>query len=222
MARERYLVGVTQEDITPSPKAEPPKTLGGKLANFWYHYKWATIGALFIVAVGTFLIAQLVSKPHPDYTLCVIANQSLSPKTIEFLKTELAECGEDRNENGKVEVEIQVMDITNVTSQQAVMGHMMTRDVIFFAMDPKYYTETLQPAMKDGVEFFVPYDGEAPYWNWKDSARLKAEEMQAYDFWAAAPQELLLGVRGGASGEEQVADQDAYVALLQKFVETHA
>lgn len=222
MARERYLVGVTQEELERAPQAEAPSTLGGKMANFWYHYKWATIGALFVAVVGTILLVQMLTKPHPDYTLCVVAKQSLSPSGVEFLEAELEACGVDRNQNGKVEVEVQVLNITNTTSQQSVLGHMMARDVIFYALEPTYYHETIQPAMKDGVDFFAPYNGEEDYWNWKDSTLLKAEAMQAYEIWQAAPTELLFGVRGGATGEKDVADQEAYLALLRRFVETHA
>ena len=41
-----------------------------KLENFWYHYKWHTIVALFVLVVGVILTLQLCTKT--DYDLHVI------------------------------------------------------------------------------------------------------------------------------------------------------
>ena len=39
MARDMYLVGVSEDELKPDPKPEGPKTPKGKWDNYWYHYK---------------------------------------------------------------------------------------------------------------------------------------------------------------------------------------
>ena len=44
----------------PSEVALEPKTLGEKAKNYWYHFKWHTIAAIFMAVVISFL------KPEGD------------------------------------------------------------------------------------------------------------------------------------------------------------
>ena len=37
-----------------------------KLENFWYHYKWHTITAVFVIVVGVILTLQLCTKVDFD------------------------------------------------------------------------------------------------------------------------------------------------------------
>lgn len=67
-----YLVGVDEEELKPDPKPEGPKTPKGKWENYWYHYKWHTIGALFIVVVLAITIGQMVNRDDPDYTIMLV------------------------------------------------------------------------------------------------------------------------------------------------------
>lgn len=69
MAREMYLVGVDEEELKPDPKPEPPKTLRGKIANFWYHYKWPAIFTLGGIALAIFQIYQFAVRVEPDYEI---------------------------------------------------------------------------------------------------------------------------------------------------------
>ena len=66
MARERYLVGVKPEELIYTPPPPPPSTPKGKWENFWYQYKWVTLGVLAAVIVGTILTVQAVTRVQPD------------------------------------------------------------------------------------------------------------------------------------------------------------
>ena len=44
-----------------------PKTLKEKLANYWYHYKWATIAGVFAVALAAFFIYDMATKEKYDF-----------------------------------------------------------------------------------------------------------------------------------------------------------
>lgn len=41
-------------------------TFKQRIENFWYHYKWHTIAALFVLTVGIIIAVQMLSKPKYD------------------------------------------------------------------------------------------------------------------------------------------------------------
>lgn len=237
MARERYLVGVKKEELEYTPPPPPPSTPKGKWENFWYHYKWPALCALFAVVVAVVVIVQAVTRTRHDYTVCVVVQQELSQLATERLEAEFAEVGKDRNGDGKVAVSVQALNIAStptntmaMTNRQKITAHIVARDVYLFVLDPSYYQEILQPLMKDDSHFFAPLSvqtagisQDGTYWNWKDSPLIKEADMQAVDAWEAVPSDLYFGVRNvGGSSEKTAAEQQAYTELLQAFIEAHS
>ncbi len=232
MARERYLVGVSKEELEYTPPPPPPSTPKGRWENFWYHYKWVMIGVLFAVAVAVVLIVQAVTKTKPDYIVCMVTQQELSLSATDRLQAEFAAVGKDRNGDGEVVVKLQVLNVSSetgsqyaLTNRQAVTAHIAARDVFLFAFDPEYYTNILEPVMEEGVSFFVPLatgtagiSEDGTYWNWKDSPLLSEADMQAVDIWQAAPEELYFGVRNLSGDEKVKQEQQEYLALLEAFI----
>ena len=80
MARDMYLVGVSEDELKPDPKPEGPKTPKGKWDNYWYHYKWHTLGAIAVVVVcniwgrGMIKIIPILLGVVGAYLVAVIAN----------------------------------------------------------------------------------------------------------------------------------------------------
>ncbi len=237
MARERYLVGVSKEELEYTPPPPPPSTFKEKWENFWYHYKWAAIIGMLVTAIAVVVIAQAVTKTRPDYTVCLVTQQEMSLAATDRLQAELAAVGKDRNEDGEVVVKIQVLNVSSETgaqyamaNRQAVTAHIVARDVLLFAFDPEYYTNILEPVMDKGVSFFVPLAMETAgisedgtYWNWNESPLLKEADMQAMDVYPAVPKDLYFGVRNlSLDSEKDAKEQQAYTALLQAFIAAHA
>ena len=237
MARERYLVGVSKEELEYTPPQPQPVTPKDKWDNFWYHYKWPTIVALFIITVAVVVIVQAATKTRADYTVCVVAQQELSFQATERLKAEFTAVGRDRNGDGKVVVQVQALNIaltpggTAVNAgRQTVMAHIVARDVYLFALDPSYYNETLAPLFEEGTCFFAPLSvqsedisADGTYWNWKNSPLLEEADMQEIDVWQAVPSELYFGVRNLAGNSAKAAEeQQAYTELLQAFITAHS
>ncbi len=236
MARERYLVGVNQEELTPPTAPQKPETPKGKLENFWYHYKWVTLGVLFAVIVATILIVQAATKPRYDYTICIAVPQELSSQMVERLEKEFAAVGKDRNGDGEVKVSVQVVNISNKLSvdQQtansaSLTAKLMTRDVYLFAFGTEYYENTLSPMMTDGT-FFKPLglkdDGigaDGTYWNWNGSTLLQLPEFAEPYFGLTPPKDLYFGVRNlDKLNEKQAAELVAHMDLLKAFITAHA
>ncbi len=75
------------------------------LDNFWYHHKWHTLIALFVVAVVVVLIVQTVQQPGDDVLVCYAGTYGFSPEELEEVRTVLdAKLPQDFNGDGKKHV----------------------------------------------------------------------------------------------------------------------
>ena len=234
MARERYLLGVDPEELKRRPASQTPQTPSGKWENFWYHYKWLTIGIVTAVIIVTVLMVQTLTRVEPDYMICMVTTQEVSPDCDAYLEEVLAAYAYDRNSDGKVRVEVRCLNVAQstegeinsaaVTNQQAVMGHILVRDVDLWAVAPDFYTGTLSSAFDgDPASFFMPLEEmnvsgiseDTKLWNWEGISLLDREEM-----WSM-PDTLYWGVRVMANDadEESVARVNDMKALLKAFAE---
>lgn len=237
MARERYLVGVSKEELEYTPPPPPPSTFKEKWKNFWYHYKWPTVIGMLVAAIAITSIVQAVTKTRADYAVCLVTQQELSTVAINRLEAAFEAVGTDRNQDGEVVVKLQVLNVSSeagaqyaAANRQAVTAHIVARDVLLFAFDPEYYTTILEPIMDEGVSFFVPLDlkmsgisEDGTYWNWKESPLLKEATMQAIEAWPAVPEDLYFGVRNiSSNSKKDTQEREAHIALLQAFIAAHA
>ena len=55
-----------------------PTTFKAKLDNFWYHYKWHTIVALFVITVVTICTVQMLSVPKYDVYVMYAGGETIS------------------------------------------------------------------------------------------------------------------------------------------------
>ncbi len=236
MARERYLVGVKPEELIYTPPPPPPSTPKGKLQNFWYHYKWVTLGVAAAVIIGTILTVQAVTRVRPDYLICMVMKEPISQSAVDFLEAELTALGEDLNGDGKVKVTLQPLNIadengaTAQTAKQSVLGHIVARDVLLFAFTPKYYEESLAPAMRDGEKFFTKLDAadaglsqDSTYWNWKGSSAFSNAAMTHATYGPLVEKELYWGVRATSEkvSEKDRAEFESHKRLLEAFMKKY-
>ena len=96
MARERYLRGISEEELRPDPKPiVQPQTPKSWLENFWYHHK---VG-IMIVSVTLFalivIIVQTVTRVRPDYTAVLVTENALMAEEVAYLEKVLAELSLD-------------------------------------------------------------------------------------------------------------------------------
>lgn len=227
MARERYLVGVTKEELEYTPAPQAPMTPQGWFENLWYHYKWAIVGGAFAVAVLVVLLWQTFSKDNPDYRLCMACGSYLPDAVVQELETQLEEYGKDLNGDGKVEVTIQMLDVNSkgvvgngtvaANNRQAVVVQLSTRDTVLFAFDPVYY-QSLCDNLAKGTPLLDPLScadpsGDGTYFTWDVKAQLP-DELKEY---ACDP--LYVGVRstaGDLTPEERERTAQAK-ALLEAY-----
>ncbi|MBQ8321409.1 MAG: hypothetical protein IJX92_03480 [Clostridia bacterium] len=101
-----------------------------KLENFWYHYKWHTIIAVFVLICALILTLQLCTKERYDVDIIYAGEVSISTSSVTgsssqylMLTDDLKTVTDDCNNDGNVNVNLQnlyILDaeqLTEVTSR---------------------------------------------------------------------------------------------------------
>lgn len=225
MARERYLVGVSEEELRPDPPPPPP-TPKGKWQNFWFYHKWHVVIGVAVLFVAGVLIGQAVSRSDPDYRLAIATDTYISDTAVAMLEQELSAVGKDLNGDGQVLVQVESLYISDganqsqleIANQTKLMAYLAASDPLFWAMTPSNYEGLL--AETDNNDLFEVLDLQAAgvsedgrYWNWKDSPLLQKEEMEG------VPEDLYFGVRTvDADREKLVRTQEECMELLRAYI----
>ena len=225
MARERYLVGVDPEELKKRPAPQAPQTPQGKWENFWYHYKWLTIGVVIALIIGAFLLYHTLTRTEPDYFICMVTSSEVSIDSDARLEELLTPYATDRNGDGEVIVQIQCLNVGKqgerndilTSNQQGVLGHIAARDVDIWMVDPNssFYLESL-PSMADGDpdSWFYPLNEQGDrFWDWTDAPLLKDE-----DLWSV-PKTLYWGI---FDRPDATAEDKAEIEEMIRFIEAVA
>ena len=94
-----------------------------RLANFWYHYKWHTIAAIFVIFVITVCAVQCAGGPRYDIQVLYAGNHAFG-RTLEdggyseymTASSALADFAEDHDGNG--EVSVSFLDLYLLTKEE--------------------------------------------------------------------------------------------------------
>ena len=118
-AREEFLKlkKMQQGEIDAGPKpsevAIVPKTPKEKAANFWFQYKWHTIGIVAAVIVLAVLVAQCVSRPVYDMELVYFTYSPILDEQTTQIAEYFEEFAEDLDGNGEVNVQAHLSAFLN-------------------------------------------------------------------------------------------------------------
>lgn len=111
-AREEFLKlkkmqsGELDAGPKPSEVEVLPKTFKEKAANFWFHYKWLTIGLTVTVVLLAFLVAQCCSKPKYDLEIVYYTETPIFELQIEAVENYFKEYATDVNGDGEINIQI--------------------------------------------------------------------------------------------------------------------
>lgn len=236
MARERYLVGVSEEELQYTDRSTK-LTPKGKWENMWYHHKWGILGTLFGVVVATVLIVQLLTRVTPDYQICLATSTYLPEPIVEALEKALLPYAEDVNGDGETAVQIQALNVqrdddytqTGVNNRQALIAQIAAGDVMIFGFSPSFQ-QSFVAEMEDGFSFFTPLGAQGDTVSedgtylsfdlvafaqsvWPDYPKEQIEEM--------IPEGLSIGVRVISDGakDEHKESQQRHLALLRRYLD---
>ena len=241
MARERYLVGVDIEELKREKPEQAPQTPRSKWQNFWFYHKWKVLTVAVVAVVAGVLIYQFATRVEPDYSLIIVTQKQVPINTIEEIRRDFAECGEDINGDGKVEVRVQntffeggMTNNATSTAGASLMVHLAAGDVLMYAFEPEYY-ERYALDVEEG-SFFTPLASgvgvskDNLYWNWMGSPLQK--RLQEYDDKLLemgqdiyTPGDFYFGVRqntGTANKGDNAEWHAACLRLLENYIQRSA
>ncbi len=227
MARERYLVGVSEEELRPNPPQETaPQTPRSWLENFWYHHKVGVLVGGFALFAAIVLIVQLVTRERPDYTLVLVTENGLYAEEVTYFEKELAQYGEDVNGDGEVVVQIKNLHLGGTkyehqdANAQALQARLISGDTLLYVFEPQY-ANRLTAVGRDNKHCFLtelPIDAagvseDKLCWNWANDVRHTIDPiLQSF------PTELCFGVRyAKPDNEKSAAMYQQSVALLEAY-----
>lgn len=233
MAREWLLRGVKPEELQRNTAPEQPTTPQGKIENFWYHYKWVTLGGVFLVTVLIVIITQLLTRNPPDYRIMLLTERAYTMDEVNALELLLTPYGEDLDGDGQVEINIQNCMLGEQVKQQynsniqMFQANLMAGDIMCFIWDQKTYKQQI-PAVENLMQGDEAFLSELPIqhtglsedkrvYNWKGSAQ---QAVLSDMFPKRFPADLLFTVRqpiGTASESGELYQQS--VDLIQKLAE---
>lgn len=122
-ARRQKVEG-TMEPTGPTVYAGP-QTAKEKIENFWYHYKWFVIVAVFVCAVIVISVIQMCNRPKYD-TSIIIAAQHPMEGMESILSEGLESIVADYDQNGEKSVEVDIYQLGDQEGAQmsAELGQM--------------------------------------------------------------------------------------------------
>ncbi|MBE6756921.1 MAG: hypothetical protein E7552_00015 [Ruminococcaceae bacterium] len=222
MARERYLIGVDTQKLQEERAPERPLTFREKVEKFWYNYQWAVIIVGVIVALIVAAAVLVGSREKVDYTLVMVTKGKLAQTALDELAEEMELYGQDIDKNGKVNVRIVPLVMTDDGDYVELATLFSSGSNVMFAMEPTYYRSQIEQYEEGDEYYFTPLNAKHAglaehkrYWNWQNSY---FQQNCSGTF----PKEMYFGVRapiGTAAGREE--ESAACVALLEEFIQNN-
>jgi len=133
---------------------QKPETPKGKWENYWYHYKWHTIGIVLGVAFVAFFVYSMVTREKYDYRLMFISSKPVTEQTTKIIETELAKYAKDLNGDKKSNVSVMPIELNseenNINPQilQAnttkYMAELSTGEIMVFIVDKVNYDANIE------------------------------------------------------------------------------
>lgn len=114
-----------------------PKTPAEKVANYWYHFKWHTIGALMLIAVLSVLIVQCASRQNYDFITVVYTHTPIESGRMEKIEEYLEQFSEDIDGDGKVSIEVVNCSFADTQSNSTTNQAAVAKVQSMIAAEPK-------------------------------------------------------------------------------------
>ncbi len=168
--RQRDLVAARaarqNPDAAPAPviAEKPPMTLGDKIKNFWFYYKYFLLVGAFLAIMLGIAVAQCAGREDYDAEIILYTYHTYTPNQIEAIEVELEKYGEDINGDG--EVNYQVLDCSyaekgtlydQISAKETKLTVNVTSNdkALLYITDAKSHKKLVDSNRNNGIEFFV-------------------------------------------------------------------
>ncbi len=114
-----------------------PKTPKEKWQNYWYHFKWHTIGGIALIAVLAVMIVQCASRESYDFITIVYTRSVIESGRMEKIEEYIEQYAEDIDGDGKVSVQVADCSFVESNSNMQSSQVAMTKVQAMIAAEPK-------------------------------------------------------------------------------------
>ncbi len=133
--------------------------------NYWYHYKWHTLGGLFVIFLISITIFDMTSNVKSDIDIALVSPKYLDVQTLNSMEEELEKISGDYNGDGEVNVSVFHYQLdysenadpnTLMASTTKLYGDMASKsNMIFIIDDINYYRGVFIGLIKDSNGNFI-------------------------------------------------------------------
>ncbi len=113
------LFRLRQEQTVEQPHAGEddtrPKSLRGKLENFWYYHKWQLLVSVVLIGFFGSVLADTLLRQPKDITVVLVTANSAAVQKTDALRTFIERYCEDFNGDGKVRASVAVQEFDSGT-----------------------------------------------------------------------------------------------------------
>ena len=170
--------------------------------------------ALVLIAVLAIALPSLLTKESFDYTVTLVTMRPTAEAARQELTAALAACGEDRDGDGRVTVEVRDLILGDEiedanTQRERFITSFYSERYTLFAMESACYDRYLAPYIAADTPLFEPLPQPATGILSLDGTRWQT------------PDGFLFGVRKTPNADEKEQEtQAAHLRLLQAYMQT--
>ena len=175
------------ENLNTGEMNAPKQGFFAWLDNFWYHYKWHSIAALFLIFTITVCSFQMCQKESYDIHILYAGNhafsrQSVDADTPEYIKAKntLSRFVSDYDENGEVNISLRDLfipreeDMKNLSENEYSRAYddrtslstlMLSGEHFLCFLDPEIYEYYRESGRLASIKALLPEDLNVEYYD---------------------------------------------------------
>ncbi|MCL2773733.1 MAG: hypothetical protein FWD71_10325 [Oscillospiraceae bacterium] len=210
-----------------------------KFDNLWYHYKFAILAGIAVLAIIIFTVVQCAAKTPGDADIAYVGPKGFTIEDYNELQNNFDEIlGEDLNGDNKVYVDFtnflymtqnqiddaraagEVVDMQTITvSQSQISLDLVSGSIIIYFIDPQSYKQYQKIS---GVDAFMPLQDALGYTpsNSYDEFAMRLKDLVCWDYFAGInsfPDDTLVVVREHQANDKGGDIDKRYERNLQMF-----
>ena len=142
-ARQQFLELKKMEsgEIAPEPKpsevAIVPKTFSEKLQNYWFHFKWHTIGAVLSIVLLIVLVSQCASSTDWDMQVVYFSYTPVIDTQTRAVADYLETLSEDINGDGEVNINVVNCSISETSRDSQYRQTVLSKLQVMISSEPE-------------------------------------------------------------------------------------
>ncbi len=204
-------------------QAANPRTIGSRIADFFYLYKWRVVLIVLFSGIAIFLLVNYLTT-RPVYDTRILAAYSLSSLNLDQYSEAMSKYGYDFDKNGVVEIDF--MDVclsedqpgnVEIAERSSLAAYLQLKDVNLYLLDDSTYQELMGVSEEAFVNLSELYPDNPNV----DGRRFLIEGSQLEDELGAdkLPDQIALVIRTEEHAGNNQESYDISMKLLQNIIE---